>query len=593
MARIPPAFIDELLSRTDIVALIEARMQLKKAGKEFQARCPFHDENTPSFTVSPTKQFYHCFGCGAHGTALSFLIEYDRLEFREAVDLLAGQVGMEIPDDYRGGPDPEEQQPLFDALALADRFYRDQLRQTSGAIDYLKGRGISGDIAKTYGIGFAPADWDALLKRVKDRRAATTSGLLIQHDDSGKIYDRFRNRIMFPIRDARGRTIGFGGRTLGDDKAKYLNSPETPLFHKGRNLYGLFEARQKLKDIPRMLVVEGYMDVVALAQHGFHNAVATLGTATTAEHLQALFRIADEVVFCFDGDAAGRRAGWRALEQSLPVMRGTRRVKFLFLPEGEDPDTLVRGSGGQQRFQDLIDDSLPASTVLLNGLSEDTNLNTADGRSRLVEKARPHIEQLPPEAFKAQLIQEIAAISGLPAADLQTLYQRGSAASASAPVQNAGRDQTQPQKSSMKMTPVRRAMQLLMNQPRLADNIHETQELHSAGSAGAQILAESIEFFQKNPTYNAATLLERWRDKPEAAGLQRLAAHTTRGEDENLRREFEECVRSIIRETANIGRRERCDALLARLQHGPLGEAEQQELQTLLREIGSSRNRNE
>ncbi len=585
MARIPPAFIDELLSRIEIVALIEARMPLKKAGKEFQARCPFHDEKTPSFTVSPTKQFYHCFGCGAHGTALSFLMEYDRLEFREAVDLLAGQVGMEIPEDYRAGPDPNEQQPLFNVLIQADRIYREHLRQTPHAIDYLKGRGISGEIAKTYSIGFAPPEWDALFQHTKDRKAAVTAGLLIKHEDTGKTYDRFRNRIMFPIRDGRGRIIGFGGRTLGDDKAKYLNSPETPLFHKGRNLYGLYEARQKLKDIPRMLVVEGYMDVVALAQHGFHNAVATLGTATTAEHLQALFRVCDEVVFCFDGDSAGRRAGWRALEQSLPVMRGTRRVKFLFLPEGEDPDTLVRGQGGQQRFLELIDNSLPASTVLLNGLSEDTNLATADGRSKLVEKARPYIEQLPPEALKAQLIQEIAEISGLPASDLQTLYQRGAALAAPAA------RQPQPSKSSMKMTPVRRAMQLLMNEPRLADNISETRELRSAGSAGAQILAESIEFFQKNPTYTVAVLLERWRDEPHGPALQRLAAATPRGERTNLEKEFNACVRSVIQETENIARRERYDALLARQQQGSLRNAEQEELQNLLREIRASRGR--
>lgn len=583
MALIPPAFIDELLSRTDIVSLIEARMPLKKAGKEFQACCPFHDEKTPSFTVSPAKQFYHCFGCGAHGTALSFVMEYDRLEFRDAVEFLAGQAGMQIPDDYRPGPDPNEQRPLFDVLAQADRMYRAQLRQAPTAIAYLKSRGITGGIAQTYGIGFAPQSWDTLYQQVQDRRAAVTAGLLIKHEDSGKTYDRFRNRVMFPIRDGRGRVIGFGGRTLGDDKAKYLNSPETPLFHKGRHLYGLYEARQALKDIPRMLVVEGYMDVVALAQHGFHNAVATLGTATTAEHLQALFRVCDEVVFCFDGDAAGRRAGWRALEQSLPLMRGTRRVRFLFLPEGEDPDTLVRGDQGPQRFQGMIDHSLAASTVLLNGLAEDTDLSTADGRSQLIEKARPHIDKLPPEAFKAQLIQEIAVKSGLPAQDLQRLYQQQESPRKSMPRASGGSP------SSVKTSAVRRAMQLLMNEPRLADNLSDTETLRRASAPGTALLAQAIEFFQKNPTYTVAALLERWRDRPESAALQRLAAQPPRGDATHLETEFNECIHTITRRAAYIEHRERYDALLARQQQSPLSSTEQEELQELLRQIRANR----
>ncbi|CAN0167842.1 unnamed protein product, partial [Chrysoparadoxa australica] len=283
---------------------------LKKAGREYQACCPFHDEKTPSFTVSPAKQFYHCFGCGAHGTALSFLMEYERLEFREAVEALAGQAGMTIPEEARGaGPDADTQKPLFAVLEQAGRLYQNQLRQSPAAIDYLKSRGITGATAKAFGIGYAPDSWDFLRGQVRDRQAAVTAGMLIEKDN-GHAYDRFRNRIMFPIRDGRGRVIGFGGRALGDDPAKYLNSPETPLFHKGRSLYGLFEARQALREIPRMLLVEGYMDVVALAQHGFANAVATLGTATTAEHQNALVRATDELVFCFAGDRAGRDAAW-------------------------------------------------------------------------------------------------------------------------------------------------------------------------------------------------------------------------------------------------------------------------------------------
>lgn len=581
MARISPNFIDELLNRTDIVALIETRLPLKKAGKEFQARCPFHDEKTPSFTVSPAKQFYHCFGCGAHGTALGFVIEYDRLEFRDAVEFLAAQAGMEIPDDYRAGPDAEQQQPLLDALAQAERYYRESLRRTPAAIDYLKGRGITGDIAKHYGIGFAPPGWDAIYQHLPDKRAAITAGLLIKHEDSGKTYDRFRNRVMFPIRDGRGRVIGFGGRTLGDDKAKYLNSPETPLFHKGRHLYGLYEARQALKNIAYMLVVEGYMDVVALAQHGFANAVATLGTATTAEHLQALFRVCDEVVFCFDGDTAGRRAGWRALEQSLPLMRGTRRVRFLFLPEGEDPDTLVRNENGPQRFQDMIEHSLAASTVLLNGLAQGVDLSTADGRSRLIEKARPHIEKLPPEAFKVQLIQEIAAQSGLPAQDLERLYQR--------PVKTHQIPKPHPHAGGVRTSAVRRAMLLLMNEPRLADNVTNLEALRGAPARGSDLLAEAIEFFKSNPTYTVAVLLERWREREQSAALQRLAAQPPRGDAEHLATEFHECVQTITRESANLEYRERYDSLLARQQQGPLSSEQQQELQSLLQQIRANR----
>src|SRR5699024_10308604 len=291
----------------------------------YEARCPFHDERTPSFTVSPNKQFYHCFGCGPHGTAISFLMEYDRLEFLDAVELLAQQAGLDLPQD--GADDnrhsASRSKPLFAAMEHAGRYFRQQLRSASGAIDYLKNRGITGVTAKQFGLGFAPDAWHGLDRQLTDTRAAISAGLLIERDD-GKHYDRFRNRIMFPIRDTRGRTIAFGGRTLGDDKAKYLNSPETPLFHKSRHMYGLYEARQALRELPRLLVVEGYMDVITLAQHGFANTVATLGTATTPEHLRLLFRYTNEVLFCFDGDAAGRRAAHKAMQECLPVMRGAR-----------------------------------------------------------------------------------------------------------------------------------------------------------------------------------------------------------------------------------------------------------------------------
>lgn len=577
MALIPQAFIDDLLARTDIVSVVDSRVTLKKAGHEFQACCPFHDEKTPSFTVSPSKQFYHCFGCGAHGTAISFLMEYDRLPFPEAVEVLAGQAGMEIPREAQQSTgEADRQKPLFEALEAADRAYRRQLRDAPEAVDYLKKRGISGEMAKAFGIGFAPAGWDFLRNRLPNQRAAIDAGLLIERD-SGHSYDRFRNRITFPIRDNRGRTIAFGGRTLGDDPAKYLNSPETALFHKGRSLYGLYEARQSLKDIPRMLLVEGYMDAVALAQHGFANTVATLGTATTPEHLQALFRVTDEVVFCFDGDAAGRRAAWRALDNALPTMRGTRRVRFLFLPEGEDPDSLVRGDNGAARLRDLADASRPASEVLLEGLTEDLEMGTPDGRSRLVEKARPFVQKLPPEAFKANLMSELAARSGLPTAELERLYRDDKPAPQPA--------QTQTVNHKLQTSPVRRALQLLMNDPALADTVSVERGTTLETGKGTTLLTETIEFFQNNPNLPVAALLERMRGDKQVTALERLAARTPRGDPEDLAREFKECVAHVMSSESGNQDRARYEALLAKQEREPLSADEAADLQALLKQL--------
>ena len=349
--RIPEAFIHDLLERTDIVEIIGARIELKRAGREYKARSPFSNEKTPSFFVSPQKQMFFDFSSGKNGTAISFLMEYDRLSFVEAVEELAQRAGLEVPREG-GRSDHVVMDGPLDALAAAQRFYRDQLRSAQPAIEYLKKRGVTGDTAKLFGIGYAPESWDALSSFLKDARHAVDAGLLIERDGGG-VYDRFRNRIMFPIRDTRGRVIGFGGRTLGNDPAKYLNSPETPLFHKGRNLYGLYEAKQSSKsNLPYLLVVEGYMDVVMLAQHGIPQAVATLGTATTREHLALLFKSTSKVVFCFDGDRAGRSAAWRALEQALPEVYESRECQFMFLPDGHDPDSLVQQIG-QEAFRRL------------------------------------------------------------------------------------------------------------------------------------------------------------------------------------------------------------------------------------------------
>jgi DNA primase len=383
------------MGRTDIVEVINARVPLKKAGREYKACCPFHGEKTPSFTVSPNKQFYHCFGCGAHGTALGFLMDFEHLSFPEAVEELASLAGLEVPREQ--SPEGERRIDLYGLLDAVAGFYRDELKRHAPAVDYLKARGISGTTAATFGLGWAPEAWDAVLKRFgRDEetiRRLATAGLLIERDGGGH-YDRFRGRVMFPIRDARGRVIAFGGRVLGKDEPKYLNSPETPLFHKGRELYGLYEARQALRHIDRLLVVEGYMDVVGLREAGIPWAVATLGTATTPEHLERLFRVTEEVVFCFDGDRAGRQAAWRALENTLPTLGEGRQVRFLFLPEGEDPDSLVRTEGAEA-FTARLARALPLSDYLHDELAARVDMDSMDGRARLAELAKPLVAKVP------------------------------------------------------------------------------------------------------------------------------------------------------------------------------------------------------
>jgi len=580
MARIPQDFIDQLLERTDIVALVDARLPLKKSGREYTACCPFHDEKTPSFTVSPNKQFYHCFGCGAHGTAISFLMDYDRLEFRDAVEVLAQQAGLDIPRDAQDDTGPRvSRDPLFDAMATADTFYRRALRQHDDTIAYLKQRGVSGEMARIFGLGYAPDDWDALTRHVPDNNAAEQAGLLIARDSGGQ-FDRFRNRLMFPIRDTRGRTIAFGGRALGDDKAKYLNSPETPLFHKSDHMYGLFEARQALRDLPRLLVVEGYMDVIALAQHGFANAVATLGTATTETHLTQLFRHTQEVVFCFDGDAAGVRAARKAMERSLPVMRGARRVRFLFLPEGEDPDTLVRGDNGPARFQQAIDQARPASAVLIDQLTAQADQDTPDGRAALIENARPYVNALPPEAFRTELIGELARLAHLPADDLRQMYAHAPSSTPRA-VDTATREQ------GIRVTPVSRALSLLLYDPKLAGGVGDVAAVRDSQTPGATILAEAIEFFATDPTLSVSRWLERYRGEHRVfERLQAIASTTPPGSDDERTQEFAETLASLSAATGSRqSLRERYNALLAQQARAPLDGADAQELKDILKAL--------
>ncbi|MEW8554597.1 MAG: DNA primase [Candidatus Thiodiazotropha sp.] len=516
--KIPEQFIDDLLNRVDVVDVINRRVPLKKAGRDYQARCPFHDEKTPSFTVSPQKQFYHCFGCGAHGSAIGFLMEYDNLGFVEAVEELAQDAGLEVPRE--AGPDRgPDLRPLYELMEEADRFYRHQLKHhpdAKQAVDYLKARGLSGEIAAAFAIGYAPPGWDNLLGSLgRDKTTLTRLDECgLTHEGEGKGYDRFRNRIIFPIRDRRGRTIGFGGRTIGEEKPKYLNSPETPLFHKGRELYGLYEAQKANHKIARLLVVEGYMDVVALAQHDILNAVATLGTATTQEHLELVFRICPEVVFCFDGDRAGRDAAWKALLTSLPLMRDGREVKFLFLPQGEDPDTQVRKEGSGA-FSDRIEQAQPLSKFLFHRLTDEVEMESIDGRARLAQLATPLLEKLPAGVFRRMMFQHLEELVGIKDGRLDK-----GASQRRQPDKRRSRQPGELQRA----TPVRMAIALLLDNPHLLSVAESVDSAWQAWDApGISILKQLLEIIRSQPTLNKAALLERWRDTEHFTHLNKLA----------------------------------------------------------------------
>ena len=523
--RIAADFIDLVLARTDIVELINSRVPLRRAGREYQACCPFHQERTPSFTVSPRKQFYHCFGCGAHGSALGFLMDYEHLNFPEAVTELARLAGLELPADTPTLTTSSSDPSLLGVLEQADLFFRQQLRQhpqRQQAVEYLRQRGLSGEIARDFGLGFAPLGrsllLDSLTKRGISADKLLQAGLVIQRDD-GSRYDRFRGRVMFPIRDRRGQTIGFGGRVLSStDSPKYLNSPETPLFHKGRELYGLFEARQALRQIERLLVVEGYMDVLALVQYGIPYAVATLGTATTSEHAERLFRVTANLVFCFDGDRAGREAVWRALENVLPQLRDGRQVRFLFLPDGQDPDSLIRQEG-RAGFEQRLDHALPLSDYLLQQLSAKLDLRKLDDRARLLESAKPLLKQLPDSAFRDLLSQQLAELAQTEAAQLQSrlgLTTPTSSAPAK-PVHNL----------DIKRTPVRTALALLLNSPSLAQSQQlDSQRLRGANIPGVELLLDVLEFLRTHPHIaSGGQVVEHFREQPRAhQALEKLLA---------------------------------------------------------------------
>ena len=567
--KIPQPFIDDLIARADIVEIVGRRVQLKKAGREFKANCPFHDEKTPSFTVSPTKGFYHCFGCGAHGTALGFLMDYDHMSFVEAVETLASAMGIEVPREESDRP-ARRYDELIDLLEAVQRHYLNALKETTHAVDYLKNRGIDGGTAKRFGIGYAAAGWSHVLDKFGTSREATerllATGLIIRKDN-GRHYDRFRDRIMFPIRDARGRTIGFGGRVLGDDEPKYLNSPETVLFHKGRELYGLYEARQALRHIERLVVVEGYMDVVGLARHGIDYGVATLGTATTGDHLARAFRITENVCFAFDGDAAGRKAAWRALENALPQVREGRQMRFVFLPDGHDPDTFVREHGANA-FEALLEDGMPLSDFLIDELAREVDLSSVDGRARLAERAGPLVKRIPQGVYRELLIDGLAERVGLPAGKLSSLLLRGE-------TRERGQDRRHtrfaaPPPRGDRPSLVRRALALLLHQPTAAQDVH-VEDLAGVERPGASLLSELIETVHAEPNMSSAGLLERYRNHPEGRHLGRImAAVELPGDDEfDPAAELADCVRQLVQ----LGARDRVNLLIEKQEHSSLSGA--------------------
>ena len=573
---IPQSFIQDLLARTDIVEVIGSRLELKRAGREFKALSPFTNEKSPSFYVSPAKQFFHCFSSGKSGNVIGFLMEYDRLSFVEAVEELAGRAGLEVPREGGKFERLVLEGPL-DALAAAERFFREQLRKHQPAIDYLKKRGVSGETAKTFGIGFAPDSWDALAHFFDDPEHAIEAGLLRKKDSDGegrrgRIYDVFRNRVMFPIRDTRGRVIAFGGRTLADDPAKYLNSPETALFHKGRNLFGLYEAKQSRKSaLPYLIVVEGYMDTVMLAQYGIPEVVATLGTATTHEHLALLFKSTSKVVFCFDGDRAGRSAAWRALEQALPEVDERRECQFMFLPEGHDPDSLVQEIG-TEAFRALVEAAQPLSTFLLGELGKQASVATLDGRAKLAGLAKPHLARMKDSPLRSLMVEELVRLTRLRREDFGT-----------SSVQEAPVERPRPVADAGSVRPIKRALQLLLERPDLADRVTGVELLADAGLPGLGMLVEAVEFFHANQAAHGGQLLEHWRGTPKAAALERLGKLDPPLDDAAIEREFSDAMIHLQQKAL----RHRIQGLLAQAQMRPLSAAETAEIEQLTRQLSS------
>ncbi len=582
---IPDSFIDELLARVDIVDVIERRVPLKKAGREWTACCPFHNERTPSFYVSPAKQFFHCFGCGVSGSAIKFLMDFDRLEFPDAVEELAQTVGLTVPrEGGREAVPREDKTDLYALLDAAAGWYQGELPRSGQAQAYCTSRGLDAEIIQRFRLGWAPAGFDGVIKALGNtprRMELLTEAGMVASSERGSKYDRFRERLMFPILDRRGRVIAFGGRIIASASAlpadsavdsaapaappgtgpKYLNSPETPLFHKGRELFALWQVKQANANLARIVVVEGYMDVIALHQAGLPIAVATLGTATTPEHTELLFRAAPDVVFCFDGDRAGRAAAWKALESALPRLRDGRQAYFLFLPDGEDPDSLVRKEG-REGFEKRLKEAMPLSDYFFNEVSHDVEMGSLDGRARLAERARPLLAKLPDGAFRDLMAQELEKRSGARALLAPDRSARPAA----------------PRPAAVQRSLVRSAIALLLVQPGMADQVDKPYRFLSLDKPGVTLLAELLDLARARPGINPAMLLQHFAERPEYAALEKLMTAMVVGDAEAQRTEFFEALRRMEEQAITLRRA----ALHAKMSHGPLADDEKTELRALL-----------
>lgn len=572
---IPREFIELLLAKLDLVDLINAQVPLrKKSGSNYFARCPFHNEKSASFSVSQPKQFYYCFGCGAHGNAIDFMMQHDRLSFPEAIEALARLVGMEIPRSTANFVKKDDSLPaLYDLMSEITTYYYDQMCKSQRAIDYLKQRGISGKIAKQFSIGYAQNGWSHVLdlygKTEADKKKLLETGLVIKKPEGG-YYDRFRDRIMFPIHDYRGRLIGFGGRILDQGEPKYLNSPETPLFQKGHELYGLYQALQSNRKLERVMIVEGYMDVIALFQHGITYAVATLGTATTQHHMQRLFRYTSEIIFCFDGDEAGRTAAWRALQVMLPIMHDSLQIKFLFLPDGEDPDSLVRKES-KADFEKRFDTALSLASFFFQTLSKQCDMNTMEGRARFAASALNLIKQLPHGIYQGILLEELSKRARV---DLNELKQQ-----IKNPDDTKAAELTSSPTTAAKAKlpgPIRLALTLLIQHPQLAELIRD--ELPPSSLPGQEFLLQLIGIIKSNPNMNTGTLLERWRDQKEGAFIAALAQTEHMIPDAGLQSEFLGAIRQLTQLIYDA----EINAFLAKAAQEGLLEQEKQELSALI-----------
>ncbi len=574
MAKIPRAYIDELIQRCDIVELISARIKLKKTGTNYSACCPFHEEKTPSFTVSPNKQFYHCFGCGAHGNAISFLIEYDKLDFITVIEQLAEKVGMPA---LNRETKQQQWQPITEVLQSARNFYQAQLRSNSTARHYFATRGLSEQTIAAYKLGYVGSGWTNLFDQVQQHYPLATllqTGLFIQKEqEQKKPYDRFRARVIFPIQNTKGQTIGFGGRTLDDSLPKYLNSPETPIFYKGRELYGLYEAKQAQRTLNQIIVVEGYMDVLALAEKGITNAVATLGTSTTQEHIQQLFRHTDEIIFCFDGDRAGRDAAWRALTHALPLMNDGRQARFFFLPENEDPDSWVK-KVGQQQFAEQARQAATLSAFFFSHLMRDCDTQQIDGQARFWHHAKPLLETLPAGIFREKMLQKLAVQVQLSA---ETLTKQLNTSRAKPPLLSQSSNTT----LNKKRSPIRLAITLLLQKPKIAQSVQDISALRNLTTKGVDLLVKLIEMAQQNPNLKTGGLLEHWRDQPEQQILAKLAATDCPIEsDLGLSAEFIGSLRRII----EAEREQKIQQLLTKAHQAQLNQEEKIYLNQLIKQ---------